>query len=162
MRRPEATLRLDVLAWMIKTRGLSLEARAILIDLLGHYEYIGRLPVEERELARVCGLPTVRKLRRAWPEIAELFERDGDRYRLSPRGLELRAATPRRGIPSAVRRAVMERDEFTCQECGATDDLALDHIYPLSLGGEDTEDNLRVLCRPCNSRKGARPPVGAE
>jgi hypothetical protein len=62
----------------------------------------------------------------------------------------------RRKIPDDVRRRVMERDESRCTECGGTDDLSLDHVYPWSLGGPDTEDNLRVLCRSCNSRKGAR------
>ncbi len=37
----------------------------------------------------------------------------------------------------------------------STGDLSLDHIYPWSLGGPDTVENLRVLCRSCNSRKGA-------
>ena len=31
-----------------------------------------------------------------------------------------------------------------------------DHIFPRSLGGSDDLDNLRLLCRPCNSKKGAR------
>lgn len=62
----------------------------------------------------------------------------------------------RRKIPQDVRRLVYERDEFCCVICGSTDDLTLDHIYPWLLGGSDTEDNLRTLCRSCNSRKGAR------
>jgi hypothetical protein len=62
----------------------------------------------------------------------------------------------RRKIPDHIRAAVFERDEFTCVECGAMDDLTLDHIHPWSLGGPDTAENLRVLCRQCNSRKGAR------
>lgn len=61
----------------------------------------------------------------------------------------------RRHIPADVRREVMERDGRACLVCGATEDLSLDHIHPYSLGGLDTVDNLRVLCRPCNSRKGA-------
>jgi hypothetical protein len=59
-------------------------------------------------------------------------------------------------IPTAVRRRVYERDGWRCRECGSPDDLSLDHIYPWSKGGPDTEDNLRVLCVPCNSSKGAR------
>lgn len=62
----------------------------------------------------------------------------------------------RKKIPAAVRALVYERDEYRCVECGATEGLTLDHIYPWSLGGTDTVDNLRVLCRPCNSSKGAR------
>lgn len=62
----------------------------------------------------------------------------------------------RRYIPKWLRRQVMERDGFACAECGATDDLAIDHIHPYSRGGPETLDNLRVLCRSCNSRKGAK------
>lgn len=61
----------------------------------------------------------------------------------------------RRDIPLPVRRLVMERDG-TCRHCGSDNHLCLDHIVPLSLGGEDTVENLQVLCRSCNSRKGAR------
>lgn len=62
----------------------------------------------------------------------------------------------RRKIPEHIRTAVFERDLFRCVTCDATDDLTLDHIYPWSLGGKDTVENLRLLCRPCNSSKGAR------
>lgn len=62
----------------------------------------------------------------------------------------------RKKIPECIRSAVFERDEFRCVECAATDDLTLDHIHPWSLGGKDTVENLRLLCRSCNSRKGAR------
>ena len=59
-------------------------------------------------------------------------------------------------IPPEVRLAVYARDGHRCVECDAAEDLTLDHIIPWSKGGPDTEDNLRVLCRSCNSRKGAR------
>lgn len=62
----------------------------------------------------------------------------------------------RRKIPDALRLAVYERDGFTCLHCGDVESLTLDHIYPYSRGGEDTLENLQTLCRPCNSRKGAR------
>ena len=59
-------------------------------------------------------------------------------------------------IPQDIRDLVSTRDGNACVRCHATDDLTLDHIYPWSLGGPDTPDNLRVLCRPCNSSKGDR------
>lgn len=62
----------------------------------------------------------------------------------------------REPIPAHLRKRVMERDGYACTECGDTNDLTLDHIYPWSKGGPDSYGNLRVLCRPCNSSKGAR------
>lgn len=59
-------------------------------------------------------------------------------------------------IPEAVRLRVFARSGNRCVRCGTTEELALDHIYPWSLGGPDDEDNLQALCTPCNSTKGAK------
>lgn len=50
--------------------------------------------------------------------------------------------------------ALIERDGFECAICGTRDDLTIDHIVPLSKGGGDDLDNLRLLCRKHNSQKG--------
>lgn len=62
----------------------------------------------------------------------------------------------RQPISQHLRERVYARDGHACLHCGATDDLTLDHIHPFSLGGQDTFENFQTLCRPCNSRKGAR------
>ncbi|MFC9768982.1 HNH endonuclease [Rhodococcus jostii] len=59
-------------------------------------------------------------------------------------------------IPKQVRGEVYARDGHMCVACGSTDDLSLDHIIPWSHGGPDSVDNFQTLCRPCNSKKGAR------
>jgi hypothetical protein len=46
--------------------------------------------------------------------------------------------------------------ESRCEECGRTEDLTADHIVPLRRSGANTFHNLRILCRSCNSRKGAK------
>lgn len=63
---------------------------------------------------------------------------------------------PRTKFTPAFRGAIYARDGFACLHCGARDNLTLDHIHPWSLGGSDEPGNLQTLCRPCNSRKGAR------
>ena len=48
---------------------------------------------------------------------------------------------------------------YRCFECHRTAEeaglLTVDHIKPRSLGGTDELDNLQILCRQCNSRKGS-------
>ncbi|WP_369015737.1 HNH endonuclease [Streptomyces hintoniae] len=40
-----------------------------------------------------------------------------------------------------------------CLFCGSDRDLTGDHIVPLKEGGTSTRDNVRVLCRSCNTRR---------
>ena len=60
-------------------------------------------------------------------------------------------------ITADIRAEVMERDGHKCVRCNATDDLTLDHILPQSLSGPHIAENLRCMCRACNS---ARPVSG--
>lgn len=59
-------------------------------------------------------------------------------------------------IPAALRRAVYDRDGHACRACGSTERLSLDHVVHWSRGGQDTLQNLRTLCQPCNSARRAR------
>jgi 5-methylcytosine-specific restriction endonuclease McrA len=42
-----------------------------------------------------------------------------------------------------------------CLKCGSTDNLTMDHVIPLSLGGSHTVDNVQPLCFDCNRKKSA-------
>jgi 5-methylcytosine-specific restriction endonuclease McrA len=43
-----------------------------------------------------------------------------------------------------------------CQLCGTDEgEMHIDHIIPRKAGGDHSLDNLRVLCKSCNLRKGA-------
>ena len=59
-------------------------------------------------------------------------------------------------IPSEIRWAVWDRDNFTCQRCGTRKNLSVDHIHPESKGGKATVENCQTLCKSCNSSKGDR------
>ena len=63
----------------------------------------------------------------------------------------------RQSIKPSVRFQVFKRDNYACQMCGATAadgaKLEIDHIVPVSKGGQNDEDNLQVLCRDCNIGK---------
>lgn len=55
-----------------------------------------------------------------------------------------------------ARARVFERDEYTCQYCGAQGvPLECDHVFPISKGGSNEDANLVAACVPCNRSKGA-------
>lgn len=73
-----------------------------------------------------------------------------------------------------VRRELLERDNWTCKQCGVkvhdrneggvkksylwNDEFKahLDHIIPISKGGDSTPDNIQTLCRTCNLSKSSK------
>lgn len=84
-----------------------------------------------------------------------------------PDGIVLTKAKP---LSPSQRRRIFERDGRTCSECnvavrwgGSYDSPfsnkpacgAIDHIFPRSRGGQNDDGNLRLLCKSCNSSKGA-------
>jgi hypothetical protein len=50
---------------------------------------------------------------------------------------------------------VWQRDGGQCRNCGSRSDLHFDHVIPRAWGGSGTAENVQVLCRNCNLRKGA-------
>lgn len=65
-------------------------------------------------------------------------------------------------VPPVNRREVLRRDGHTCQYCGSTKKLTLDHVLPRSRGGAHTWDNVVAACESCNSTKGDRTPQEAK
>lgn len=61
----------------------------------------------------------------------------------------------RMAIPDAVKVAVWNRDAGVCVECRSEIELQYDHVIPFSKGGSDEVENIQLLCRVCNQRKGA-------
>jgi 5-methylcytosine-specific restriction endonuclease McrA len=103
-------------------------------------------------------------------EKAELIERGERRLRSEsctlPRPVVIRLVTyvrvPRDSARRRItRRAVFARDSWTCQYCGTTSHLTVDHVIPRSRGGPSSWDNIVTSCAPCNRRKGARTPADA-
>lgn len=74
---------------------------------------------------------------------------------------EMRQEFKRKIVPDGTRRKVMERDGFTCVDCGRNPRdnpgciLEVDHRRPVAMGGSNEEGNLQTLCDSCNRGKGA-------
>ena len=69
------------------------------------------------------------------------------------------AKRQRSKMTPALKKAILERDNYTCQNCGNSIYkepnllLEIDHIIPVSKGGETEPDNLQTLCWRCNRSK---------
>jgi hypothetical protein len=64
--------------------------------------------------------------------------------------------TDRKPIGKSVRFKVFKRDGFVCQYCGNKPPsvvLEIDHIHPVSEGGNNHMDNLITACFDCNRGK---------
>lgn len=68
----------------------------------------------------------------------------------------------RKKISKGMRYDVLRRDNFRCKSCGITPidnpavKLHVDHIIPVSTGGETIMHNLQTLCSDCNLGKAAK------
>ena len=65
----------------------------------------------------------------------------------------------RKPISKKLRFEIFKRDSFTCQYCGQKSPdvvLHVDHINPVSKGGDNDILNLITSCQGCNLGKGAR------
>ncbi|NLD14479.1 MAG: HNH endonuclease [Gammaproteobacteria bacterium] len=58
-----------------------------------------------------------------------------------------------------VRRLVWTEQKGQCAACGTLgrpDQQELDHVHPIHLGGDDSRNNLQMLCKKCHASKTAQ------
>lgn len=112
-----------------------------------------RLGVSKEEAAReLFGCPVTSLSEEAAKRLAALTRYKLDRHRARKFGVKTRKVN---------RILIIRRDGLTCYLCHkklSLHEITLDHVIPLNRGGEHSEDNLRVACRPCHERKDNQPP----
>ena len=59
-----------------------------------------------------------------------------------------------RYVSQTTKNLIMIRD-VDCVSCGSSENLEIDHIKPVSKGGNSEPENLQLLCRSCNRSKRA-------
>jgi len=137
---------------------------------------VGKI-LKTQQLRKVAGISEYgRRIRELRDEEGFQIKTHIDRADLKPGEyiLETLAQKPviSRSVSPQLRNEILERNGYTCQLCGAGPGdpdpfnpqrkvrLHIDHIKPISQGGEDEKDNLRVLCSACNQgRSNVQPPT---
>ncbi len=93
------------------------------------------------------------------------YHREHERFRrrlLKGIVSEANRSARRRGIAQVLTvpqwQEILEYFGHRCAYCNAQPErLEIDHITPVTKGGEHTPDNVVPACRSCNARKGNRP-----
>jgi len=76
---------------------------------------------------------------------------------LSPISISIcRKQLPRENISKELRERIFKKYNYVCFNCGSTERLQIDHIKSVKEGGDIEEDNLQILCKICNLKKGFR------
>lgn len=73
-------------------------------------------------------------------------------YELAHGGV-CRSDIKKRHVTKAIKNDIMNRDGGKCLKCNSTENLTIDHITPLAVGGDNDYNNLQTLCSKCNSKK---------
>jgi len=132
-------------------------------------EHVGKI-VTTKQIRKVAGISEyARRIRELRDEEGYQIMSHNDRADLKPGQYILenikRKPVISRSINPQLRNEILERNGYTCQRCGAGPGdadpfnpgrkvrLHIDHIKPISQGGTDSKDNLRVLCSACNQGK---------
>jgi hypothetical protein len=128
---------------------------------------LGRV-MDSEELRQVAGNISewARRVRELRTEEGYQILTHNDRSELKPGEYLLESAKPQpafeRAISKETRAFVLDRNGFTCQQCGAVAGephpydpsrktrLHIGHVIDKSMGGTDDPGNLRALCSVCN------------
>ena len=64
-------------------------------------------------------------------------------------------------LSRGIVKVLLEKQKGFCIVCKKklNDKYHLDHIVPLAKGGQNSDDNVQLLCPPCNLSKGAKDPI---
>lgn len=80
-------------------------------------------------------------------------------YVIHRKDIPKRRGAAKRSAPKLIKQFLFGKQEGRCNGCQHTFDYRhfhIDHIVPVSKGGQDIDDNKQLLCGHCNSIKGDR------
>jgi len=70
-----------------------------------------------------------------------------------PTNGENRYSSHYKPVTGVMREEILKRDGYKCVQCGATENLHIDHINPITNKGISERNNLQTLCAKCNTSK---------
>lgn len=90
----------------------------------------------------------------------EHYQKNKDQYYLRSAARRARKLGAGGNLTRGIRKRLFASQNGRCVYCGVVLGTSphLDHIVPLVRGGAHSDDNVQLLCKPCNLSKGAKMP----
>lgn len=91
-----------------------------------------------------------------WKILLAGLDSNGDLDEIFNKWEEIKQKRYRTQITEGLKNKIIARDKNKCRYCGKNlnkNNRVIDHVLPWSKGGRNTEDNLVLSCRACNSQK---------
>lgn len=117
-------------------------------DPTGHREAAKRWYHANKEQAQAILI----RWKKANPERAKALSRAGTERRRA------RKANNGGTFTIADIEVLHDKQNGKCAACPSTENLEIDHVMPVALGGSSDPFNLQLLCLPCNRSKGMKHP----
>lgn len=143
------------MAWFLRNYGFAILIACVIVSIIFYLAY----RADRKAKADKQALEFLQGYVRDRQELESFKQKDA----------EVKEVAKRRRVSPTQRKAVLERDNCTCQICGISrkylDDMApglgeylrleIDHIVPIAQGGTSDTSNLQCLCWRCNAKKGS-------
>jgi hypothetical protein len=119
--------------------------------MIGEYIVLPNWPKHQRVAQRGKILRGIRAILAELPyDVFSELERVGYHF---PADDQPEKFNTRRKISKGLREKILDKYGNKCAFCGTSENLEIDHIKPVSMGGDNSEENLRVLCQSCNGKR---------
>jgi len=131
------------------TKELLIKRHDSVLEAQRRYKNSHREEIRARQRERYAKNPEKFRLRnRIWAK----QHREAEQLRLENRRARIKQAEGK--ITKEEWGRLLQKYNNRCLCCGSTEKVTMDHVVPISLGGENTIGNIQPLCKSCNSRKG--------
>ncbi len=129
-------------------------------DTLGRQPHLSDLHPPNSLFGEAAYIRVFGKWSNALKEFVKLIKSNRNKKGICAVATIIQHTNPRtRHISWRMRHIIMKRDHYRCKACGASpaNDLSVilhvDHIKPISKGGQTIPKNLQTLCSVCNIGK---------
>lgn len=112
-----------------------------------------KITIHEKLLKKIERVQTKLDIDSELQLIEILIDQKIKELELNRKNHKQRGSKNQRYISRISKKEVFEKANYQCENCKSHKNLQIDHIRPISQGGNGKKENLQLLCFACNQRR---------